>query len=140
MIKCDQNQVEISGNMPELFTEATIILKQLCNMYSREMVMSSLMSAVYTIPEKPNEKIDIKKGLENFKNDTRLALERIEGIDKAEGKTLEEKNIFMRKDLKKKEKEVKDKLHELLQEFAASIGAELNDDILIDDDEEDDDE
>lgn len=138
MIKCDQNQIEISGNMPELFTEATIILKRLCNTYSRELVMSSLMSAVYTIPDDSDEAVDIKKGLEDFKNDTKLALERIEGIDKAEGKTLGEKASFMRKDLKRKEKEIKEKLHELLQEFATNIGAELDDDILIDDEEDDD--
>lgn len=129
VIKMDDHELEVSGTFGEVLTQTTFIVNKICSMYDRREVMSSIMSAEYLVPENENDVMDMTKIINEFKGDVARALEKIEMLGNAEGKTFKEKNLTLSKTSKEKRQKTKEELQSWLEDFKAKFGDDIDVDI-----------
>lgn len=100
MIKCENGAALISGRPQVIMADCTVILKAICEQLPRDFVMPSLLSAFYTtsyIKSNKEGKIDLKKSIEDFKEDSLQALKYMGMYTGVDGKSIEDATEELKK-------------------------------------------
>lgn len=100
MIKCENGAVLISGNADVIMADCTVILKAICEKLPRDFVMPSLLSTFYTtsyIKSNKEGKIDLKRSIEDFKEDSLQALKYMGMYTGVDGKSIEDATEELKK-------------------------------------------